>query len=182
MAKINFQKVTSLPGTLAANTFYFVVSGAVAESYLTDAAGVAKSIGNTAMINGLINAQLSGLNQIQIVATIAERNALNPTRNIQVLVQDATGDPTVSAGAATYIYNYSATTWVKIAEYESLDATVSWSNVSGRPTSSPGAIDAAVAISHSHGNKAALDKISEDGAGDMTYNGDAVQKWQTNNW
>lgn len=182
MAKLNFLKVTSLPGTLAPNTFYFVVSGTVAESYLTDNAGVAKSIGNTAMINSLITSQLAGLNQIQIVANITERNALTPTRNIQVLVQDATGDATVSSGAATYIYNYSATTWVKIAEYESLDATVSWSNVSGRPTSTPGAIDAAVTNSHTHANKTTLDKVGEDVDGDMLYNSNPVQQWKTTNW
>jgi hypothetical protein len=37
------------------------------------------------------------------------------------MVADATGDATVAAGAALYFYNLATTTYVKVAEYESMD-------------------------------------------------------------
>lgn len=72
--------------------------------------------------------------------------------------------------------------WIKITEFESLDAAISWSNISGRPSSTPGAIDAAVTASHSHSNKPQLDKLNEDGSGVATYNGDHIKNWNTTNW
>jgi hypothetical protein len=59
MSLIQFHKVTSLPGTLQANALYFVANGTIAETYITDNAGVAKSVGNSAMINALITQQLA---------------------------------------------------------------------------------------------------------------------------
>ena len=53
MAAVRFFKVTSLPTTLVANAFYYVQNGNYAEQYLTDAAGVAKKVGNTSMIQEL---------------------------------------------------------------------------------------------------------------------------------
>lgn len=53
MAYVKYYKVTSLPTTLDANAFYYVENGAYAEAYLTDDSGVAKKIGNSAMIQAL---------------------------------------------------------------------------------------------------------------------------------
>ena len=53
MSLVKFYKVTELPLSLQANAFYYVENGEYAESYLTDDAGVAKKIGNTAMIEAL---------------------------------------------------------------------------------------------------------------------------------
>lgn len=53
MANIRFFKVTQLPQTLEANSFYYVLNGNYAESYLTDNAGNPKKLGNTAMIEAL---------------------------------------------------------------------------------------------------------------------------------
>jgi hypothetical protein len=50
MADVRFYKVTSLPGELVPNSFYYVENGAYAEAYLTDDTGVAKKVGNTIMI------------------------------------------------------------------------------------------------------------------------------------
>lgn len=50
---LNFYKVTVLPATPEPDTFYFVSNGDYAESYLTTNTGVAKKIGNSAMIEAL---------------------------------------------------------------------------------------------------------------------------------
>jgi uncharacterized protein (UPF0212 family) len=184
MAEVKFYKLGVLPGTLEANAVYFIENGSYAEHYVTNSAGVAKMVGNTTMINALISTQLSGLNSTEIVANIAARDALGAglNRNTLVYVIDATGDGTVISGAASYLFNNSNDTWIKISEFESLDAAVSWSNVSGKPTSTPGAIDAAVTNSHTHTNKAQLDLINVDGNGAATYNGDQIKNWNTVNW
>lgn len=90
-------------------------------------------------------------------------------------VADATGDTTVAAGAAMYFYNKTADTYTKVAEYESMDVTVTWASISGKPSSSPSAIDDAVSKVHTHSNKAVLDKWSEDASGNPLYNSSLVQ-------
>jgi hypothetical protein len=180
---LKFFQLTALPATLAANAFYFVQSATYAESYLTDASGVAKSIGNSAMINSLINSKLADFNALEIVADISARNALaaGAARNFMALVVDATGDTTVTSGAALYAWRESNTTWSKLCEYESMDVSVAWSSISGRPNSTPAQIDTAVGQSHTHANKATLDALGADANG-LTYNGDPVQAWATTNW
>jgi hypothetical protein len=188
MATLGFYKVTALPGALVANAVYFVENGTFAETYVTNAAGVARSIGNSTMINSLADARIASAladrNLIEIVATIAARNALaaSAQRNLLVLVEDATGDATVASGAALYSWKEAGATWSKITEYESVDVVLNWANIQGRPTSSPTQIDAAVTASHSHANLTALNKIAESG-GQMTYDGQPVgSNWTTNNW
>lgn len=181
--QIKFIKAATLPGTLEPNSFYFVENGTYAESYLTNSTGVARSVGNSAMINALASSIVSAANSMQVVADITARDAIAPTSVTLALVLDATGDATVSAGAATYVWNEGPDTWVKIAEYESMDVTVTWASISGKPTSSVANIDDAVAKRHAHSNLAQLDKIGEDGNGHLTYNGSPVSvHWDTNNW
>lgn len=181
--QIKFVKATTLPGTLDPDSFYFIENGTYAESYLTDSTGAARSIGNSAMINTLAGAVVSAANNMRVVADIAARNALNPTSVTMALVLDATGDATVSSGAATYVWNEGPDAWVKIAEYESMDVVVTWASISGKPTSAVADIDDAVAKRHTHSNLTQLNKIGEDGAGHLTYNGSAVSvHWDTNNW
>ncbi len=184
MAKLKHFKVTALPGTLSSDAIYFVANGTYAETYVTDSTGVAKMVGNSTMINNLIAQQLVNLNTTEIVANITERDTLTNTlnRNTIVYVIDATGDPTVLSGAASYLFNNSDNVWYKIAEYESLDIIIQWNNIQGRPSSTPVQIDTAVTNSHTHSNKAELDKIGEDVDGDITYNGNPVLKWTQTNW
>lgn len=83
-------------------------------------------------------------------ADIAGRDALPTADLVQgntCFVLDATGDSTVDAGWA--IYRWTGTAWMKIMEQESMDITVSnaWEDISGKPESTPTAIDAAVASS-----------------------------------
>lgn len=182
MAQIKFHKVGALPGTLEANAVYFVANGSYSETYVTNQSGTALAVGNSAMINALIAAQLTAVSELQKVASIAARNALTLNRNSIVLVVDATADATVSAGAALYFWDHTAASWIKIAEYESLDVITAWNSISGRPSSAVADIDDAVAKRHTHGNLATLNKLGEaDGA--LTFDGTSVSaSWNTNNW
>lgn len=184
MAVLNFYKVTSLPSTLVADSLYFVESGGYAESYLTNNAGLPRSIGNTEMINALIAEALGQFEAggVVIVEDIAERDALSPAVNTLVLVIDAAGDPTVGVGAALYAYNVSTQEYIKVAEYESMDVTVQWTSIQGRPTSTPSEIDQAVADSHTHANLATLDKISEESGIPKWDGGQWPHEWNTASW
>lgn len=187
---LKFHKVTTLPGTLEADSFYYVVNGSYAESYLTTSDGTAKSLGNTAMITAIANDLIADAiaqaasSPIDIVANIAARDALTAaaTMNRIILVTDATGDPTVASGAALYVWNEGQSTITKIAEYEGMDVTLTWASIQGRPTSSVSQIDDAVSKRHTHSNMTALNKIGEAG-GALTYDGQAVSaNWNTTNW
>lgn len=171
MPAIKIHKTTALPGTLEGHSIYLVAPAAkpdYVEMYVTnaDATAVRRIITEQDVIN-LISAG-SG---VQIVNDIAARNALTPVNGQLVYVLDATGDPTVASGAASYLWKADTFEWIKLTEFESMDVIVQWSNIQGAPTSSPSDIDAAVANSHTHANKTELDKIGEDGNGDFTYNG-----------
>lgn len=188
MAELKFFKVSTLPGTLQPHAFYFVENGSYTESYLTNAAGDARSIGNSAMINALITAALSSLPSsgapVLFAADIAARDALEPSleQAVFVLVQDASADPAVDAGAAMYAWNPSTETWLKVAEYESMDVELTWAAIAGRPASTPAQIDTAVSQSHTHANKATLDKFSEAG-GLPRFNGAPIPgEWDGANW
>lgn len=181
--EVKFFKVNVLPGNPVADAWYLVANGNYAETYVTNSLGVVKMVGNSTMINQLIAAQLSGLSQTYIVADIAARNALTATLSINAVIQviDATADGTVSTGGATYLWDDANNVSIKVSEFESMDVTLSWSNITGKPASTPGAIDAAVANSHIHTNQAALNLIT-DSAGVVQYNGDAIKNWNTVNW
>src|SRR5690606_6161716 len=102
MALVKFYKVATLPGSLEPDSFYYVENGSYAESYLTNSAGVARAVGNSAMISALVSAAIAAAladhNSMEVVADIAARDALVLERNVPVLVIDASGDPTVDAG------------------------------------------------------------------------------------
>lgn len=183
MAEIKFFKVNVMPGTPVANAWYLVSNGDYAETYVTDSTGVLKMVGNSVMINQEINQALSGLNTTEIVADIAARNTLaaSLSRNTMVYVIDASADVTVTSGAASYLWDDANAVWIKLTEFESLDMAISWTSVSGRPSSTPGAIDAAVTDSHTHANKATLDLITQVG-GVVYYNGVEIKNWNLTNW
>lgn len=186
MANVSFFKVSTLPGSLQPNAFYYVDNGDYAESYLTNQAGEAKALGNSAMINALIATALASLPSsgapVLFVANIAARDALAPDDAVFVLVQDATGDPTVSVGAALYAWNPATSTWLKVAEYESMDVQLTWAAIQGKPTSTPAQIDSAVNQSHSHPNKTTLDKLGADADG-LLYDGQGIRsRWDSLNW
>lgn len=186
MAVIRHHKVTALPGVLAANSVYYVAPAAkpdYIEVYVTNAAGdAAKRVFQEADVQALIDTSLASFGQTEVVDDIAARNALSPSDGTTALVLDASADASVTSGAATYIYRLATTTWVKISEAESMDISLTWAALTGKPTASAAAIDAAVTASHGHSNKTQLDKIDE-ASGEMTYNGQNIRaRLDTGDW
>lgn len=178
MSTFKIFKETSLPGTLEANAMYLIAPSGkpnYVEIYITgtSASTVRRVLSEDDVANmiTLANQTQNSLIELKVVNTIAERDALTPTQNILVLVKDATGDATVLSGAATYVYEKSNTSWTKISEMESMDVTLSWANLVGKPTSTSAEIDDAVLKKHSHANITQLNQIGEDGSGNLTYNG-----------
>jgi hypothetical protein len=187
MAEYKIFKETTLPGTLQPHSIYLVAPAArpnYVEMYVTGAdASVIKRNINQSDIQTMIDLAVSQLATIEIVADIAARDALGPEINTQVLVIDAKADPDVELGAATYVWYESDSRWVKISEHESMDVTVNWGDIQGRPTSSVIDIDDAVSRKHSHTNKTELDKVGEDVNGNMDYNGQPlVIAWDSVAW
>lgn len=181
-------KETALPAELQANAIYFVAPPArpgYVEIYVTDAAGgAARRVIDQATIQGMIDAAIAaGTGGGVIVDDIAARDALDATNALQVLVIDASADPTVTSGAATYVWREATSAWVKISEAESMDLSLSWSALSGRPSSTPANIDAAVAARHSHANATQLDLIGEDEDQNLTYRGQRPGvAWNSTGW
>ncbi len=176
MAVFRLHKTTSLPGTLEGHSIYLVAPASRpqhVEVYVTSADGSSvRRVLNADDIQAMIDASIAASGAaLEIVADIAARNALTPTNGKYVLVLDASADPTVNSGAASYVWRASTSQWIKLTEYESMDLTITWAMIQGKPTSSPAAIDAAVANSHTHDNMTQLTKVGEDGNGDFTYNG-----------
>lgn len=187
MSTFKIFRETALPGTLEPYALYVIAPTAkpnYIELYASDATGAsAKRIIQDTDVQTLINNAIAGLSSLEVVADIPARNALNPTTNKQVLVLDASADPTVTSGSATYVYQLSNTTWHKISESESLDVVLDWANIQNKPTSSASAIDTAVANSHTHTNKTQLDKIGEDVNGNFTYDNTLpVIAWSSVGW
>lgn len=186
---LKIYKETALPGSLTPNSIYLVAPTAhpnYLEIYVTGtSASVVKRTLNVDDVQALIDDATAGLSggELNVVADIAARDALNPTTNMIVLVKDATGDSTVDNGAALYVYELATTTWSKIGEYESLDVVLNWSDINGKPTSSVANIDDAVNKRHTHANKTQLDKIDEDVNGNFKYNGNYPQAGlETESW
>ncbi len=187
MATYQVFKETTLPGTLQANSIYLVAPAAkpdYVEMYVTgSSASTVKRIINDVDVQDMIDTSVASQTQLEVVADITARNALTPTRNMTVLVLNATGDATVASGAATYVYRLSTTSWTKISEAESMDLSITWASITGKPTSAVVDIDDAVTKRHTHANLTQLNKIGEDGNSNLTYNG-ALPKtaWQSTNW
>ena len=188
MTTLRIFKETALPATLQPHSIYMVASATHAdllEIFVTNASGSTpvRHVLNRAEVQSMIDASIASANELTIVADIAARNALSPTRAQYVYVVNATGDATVASGGATYLWNPSGSTWIKTSEAESMDVSVTWASITGKPTSTPSQIDSAVANAHSHANKTQLDLIGQNAAGEMTYNGVQVKTtWSSTGW
>ena len=179
MSVMRLRKAASLPAVLEASTLYFIpgATNELFELHVSDKTGATtRRLPTTADINTAIAAALAGLSGVKVVANIAERDALAPTTVTQVMVLDATADPSVTGGTATYVFNPVDSSWTKISESESMDLVLQWDNVQGRPTSSVASIDQAVTDSHTHDNKALLDTIEVVG-GEVKVNGDFIRSY-----
>lgn len=173
---LRIERVTALPDPLTASTMYIVKSATagLAEVFVTgtDVAEV-RHIVNKNDIQAMITSSVADFNNIQVVADNAARDALGAAsaRNFLVLSLDATADATVTTGAALYIYDNVTDTFTKVSEFESMDITLTWAAIQGKPTSSVADIDDAVTKRHTHANKVELDKIGQDANGNLTYDG-----------
>ena len=176
--QMRIERVNALPATLSGSTMYVVKSSeaGLADVYFTNNAGTeARHVIKKSEITDMINTSIGNFTNIQLAADITARDALSLNRNALVLVLDATGDATVSNGAALYLYDVDTTAWHKVSEFESMDVTLTWDAIQGRPTSTVAEIDDAVAKAHVHANKAQLDKIGEDADGVLQYNGAYIE-------
>lgn len=189
MSLIRIHKTTTLPGVLEGHAVYLVAPPGnpnLVEVFVTNAAGsAARRVLNEADVQAMISAGIAASNTgVRVVDDIAARNALTPTQGQHVLVLNATGDPTVAAGAASYVWRGAPVSqWVKLTEHESMDVALTWANVSGRPTATPAAIDAAVANSHTHANLTQLNFVGEDAGQNFTYRGHAPRaRLETAGW
>jgi len=178
MATYQVHKVTAVPGTFNANDIFFVApSGGTAiemEMYVADSLGNnLRRLPTTDDINGLIDAALAAQTSAgtEIADTILDRDGLTPTNGMQVVVLDASADPTVDSSGATYIWRASTTAWIKLSEFESMDLAITWAAITDGPSSTPAQIDATVTAAHTHANFTELSNIGQDGNGNLTYNG-----------
>jgi hypothetical protein len=173
----NIQRLNATPPTYEAQTLYFVKSTVegLMDVYCTgvDPANVFHVI-RASDVEATIQAILNANNNVVIVPDILSRDALTPTKVEMAVVLDATGDPDVKTGSASYVYYPATQTWIKVAEYESMHMVLDWANLVGGPASSPAAIDQAVQQTHTHGNKLVLDGITDDGKGNLLYKGTQV--------
>lgn len=186
MAAIKFFRETALPAIPVADAVYFIANPATPdhlEVYVANSAGVVKRAPTQADITAQISTAIAQAGNLTVVADIAARDAMAPSSPVLVLVRNATGDATVQAGAATYVYDFANTVWVKVNEFESMDINLDWAGISNKPTSTVAAIDAAVLASHSHANKTQLDAIGQDGSGNLTYGGNLPHAgWDSVGW
>lgn len=188
MTTFTIFKETVLPGTLQPHAMYLIAPAGhpdLLEIYVTNANASTphRHVLNRSDVQTMINDSIAAANELTIVADIAARNALTPTRAQYVYVINASADATVTAGGATYLWNPATSVWIKTSEAESMDVAVTWASITGKPASSPALIDAAVTARHSHANKTQLDLIGQNAAGEMTYNGAQVKTaWSSVGW
>ena len=184
----NAHKVTAVPANFAANDVFFVAPASdptKLEVHVANSAGTAlRRINTTDDIQGMIDASVALVGTGSVVADIDARDAIEAPKNSeQVLVLDATADPQVSSGSATYVYEAATSTWHKISESESMDVVATWAAITGKPNATPVDIDDAVAQRHSHSNKTELDLVGQNVDGFMTYNGVLPKTgWATEAW
>lgn len=187
MSALRILRASSLPASPALrekNCMYLVKEPGKTtfDMYVVDAAGNAFSGFTSERLIEVIAQYSNTTRETETVANIAARNALVNPGNRLVFVDDATGDPTVEYGSAMYYYKASTASYVKVWAADgsaggggggSPSGNVQWSDIIGRPNVSAGALENAVANSHTHGNKDLLDKLSVVG-GELHYNGAKV--------
>lgn len=146
----------------------------------TLAANVDMGDGSTALDRiMLLERGLAGNTTTTIVENLAERALITgKIPGDKCYVIDATADPTVDRGGATYIWmpakGDDPPYWRKLGEDESQDLALAWESISGRPSSEPSAIDGAVKAAHGHDNKPLLDALGVDAENRLCLNGRAV--------
>ena len=174
-AKFTIVRCLELPTPLAASTMYIrkVADNKPIEIYFSNSDG---SEAFPTLTESYVAQMIAGVSpgggSLYVVPDITARDALSLAGNAMVMVLDATGDTAVHSGAALYVYQFSTTTFLLIAKYESLDIT--WDKVTGRPVSTPAEIDDAVSKAHTHTNQMVLDQLGVNTGGQLTFDGATV--------
>lgn len=133
-------------------------------AFLANSLGISDGIA-TLNSNGVVPSEQlpSNLREMRVVATIDARDALEKFESLRVLVTDATADTTVKSGWAEYVYNGSV--FVKVGEGESLDVTLAWDAITGKPsTFTP------TAHKHTEADITGLDKYTKKQVDDLLMN------------
>lgn len=190
MATFTAHKLTALPTPVVPNSIYFIAPAGAPAGYMeiyvvhSDGSTVRSTLTRDqvqAMIDAAV-ASASGGGTI-IVNDIAARNALTPDNAQRVFVVNATGDATVTAGGAEYMWRANPAGWIKISETESQDLVLSWATLTGKPSSTPANIDDAVSKRHAHANMTELNQIGQDAQGQFTYAGARPRTvWEETAW
>jgi len=179
MSQLNFHRINSVPAVLQNGSVYFKKKDASkADLFITGSDGTRYDVVNDALIDDRIQLALANVNQVEYAADIATRDALNLSSNAIAFVQDASADSHVNAGSAFYFYEKGSSTWFMISEFESMNLSLTWDAIQGKPNSSPAEIDTTVQQSHTHNNSSVLSELGEDNAtGHLTYKGSLLNTW-----
>lgn len=178
-------KETALPSSLQPNSIYLVApasSQEYVEMYVTTQDGRARRHLNEADVKRILSQFIASKAKLTVVDSIANRDQITDApEGSEVYVKDASADNTVNSGGARYLRV--GQRWVKISETESMDISLSWDGLRDKPNATPANIDLAVQHKHTHQNKTQLDKLGEDGTGNLTYGGQPVKiGWSAIGW
>lgn len=107
--------------------------GTAVDARITLQKGVANGIATLDSGGKIPTSQIPAtFKEAQVVVDIAARDALSAFSGMHALVLDATGDPTVEAGGAEYVYD--GTAWQKISELNDLDMVIYWEDIQNKPS------------------------------------------------
>ena len=173
-ASFVIERVSAQPATLVDNTLYIERAAGTTEAVLTfvgtSPTSVAKVYSST-QAHADIATAIAEAKSVFIFDTYAALTAaVKPKVSSIGYVKSAGGDPAAKTPSALYVFDIATATWSLLPTGGAADS-IDWDKIIGRPTSTVAAIDAAVAASHSHGNKAVLDALAVDGQNRLTYSG-----------
>lgn len=172
-----FRRVNVLPGTLEPDTMYIVKAPGSTEAKLvftgSDASIVVGTIDRVA-IEGIISQSVEAHTSVHFYATYAEMTAGALKANGLCYVADIAGDPLGGSGVGVYVYDFDNARFTKFPGGSGPSGPVAWGDLVGKPTSTPAAIDDAVAKAHAHTNKPILDNMSENAQQKLMYRGRQV--------
>jgi len=144
---LTFTREENVPADPTINTVYITKGDVADEAEITiigDDPTVRRSLINRSDVQQMINMSTQGFSTTIIRENITARDADNHTVNQMVLVLDATADPDVDSGAATYVYDTALGGYHRIAEFESMDTVITWDSITDGPNATPAQIDAAM--------------------------------------
>lgn len=174
---IVISKVDNLPEVFTPNTMYLLRTPAgeggpeSMEMYFSTVAGdrVVPGITDAHVRRRIVEyANTDYFKSIFVVPAIYERDLLVLTKDALVYVIDSVGDGLGSTGETLYLYSQSTSSYTKLL---SANRAVQWTDIIGSPVSTAAQIDQAVNNSHTHINQSVLNKLSENAAGQLVYNG-----------